>query len=184
MNERIPGSWLRGSSTSNSPIERFWGELMSKCLENIKLLFVDMENRYFELEVHNPVHMTALHYVFLPIMNMIVSRFVASKNHQPHRSHPRSMSPYQYYIRESLRYNTQHRIRDDVTHLSSYDNWEPKIDNIPGLQLSGEEFDALLQMLNQQLPQTELVANIDDEERCRLLFRRAVQVVTDFMSNR
>ena len=60
VNNHIPGSWLRGSSTSNNRIERFWEELKSKCFSKMKLLFHEMETVYRILNPDYPVHKLAL----------------------------------------------------------------------------------------------------------------------------
>ena len=71
-------SYLGGPSKFNTRIERLWKDVM----RNVIVLFRDRFVRYEEqgLDMEDPVHMFALHHMFLPLINHYLDQFVLMWN--------------------------------------------------------------------------------------------------------
>jgi len=63
-------------------IERFWRDVGYGMLSFYRQVFSWMEDSNI-LDVENPYHMYALHYVYLPRINQQLQQFMSAWNHHP-----------------------------------------------------------------------------------------------------
>ncbi len=68
LTERGEGSMITGTSTHNQRIERLWRDVFEGVLSYFYNLFYHMEDREI-LDPLNPVHLAALHYVYMDELN-------------------------------------------------------------------------------------------------------------------
>ena len=94
------GSIITGASTHNQRIERFWRD-MHRCVTKLYYrLFYHLENAGV-LDPVNEIHLFALHYIYLPRINVSLSEFKSGWNHHSIRT-AHSRSPYQLFVEGSL----------------------------------------------------------------------------------
>ena len=90
------GSFIAGRSVHNQRIERLWRDVFSSCTVLFYNVFWYMEEEQL-LDVENEIHLFAMHYVFLPRINMAIHQFVLAWNNHT-LSSERNMSPVQLWI--------------------------------------------------------------------------------------
>ncbi|XP_058630121.1 uncharacterized protein LOC131539512 isoform X2 [Onychostoma macrolepis] len=94
-------SVLRGQSTHNQRIERFWGDLWSGMINVYHSLFTFLESEGI-IDLANELHMWALHYVYLPRINRDLRVFRRRWNNHGLRTEGFS-TPVQLFVRACLR---------------------------------------------------------------------------------
>ncbi|XP_070176885.1 uncharacterized protein [Littorina saxatilis] len=100
------GSAMQGRSDHNQRIERLWLDVWKDVVNPYHDLITAMGTPQAEgglgiLNMDNPIHLWALHYVFLPRLNRSLQWFVEQKNHQPLRTE-RNRTPLQLFFRGML----------------------------------------------------------------------------------
>lgn len=88
---------LVGSSVHNQQIERLWRDVFRCVCHHFYTLFYHMEDS----SILNPIHdldLFALHYVFIPRINVSIAQFINAWNHHPLRTE-RGLSPLQLWQR-------------------------------------------------------------------------------------
>lgn len=75
-------SFMWGSSTHNTRIERMWVEVGSQFARAWRAFFFRLEDLH-GLERKNPFHLWLLHYLFLDLINQDCNEFVESWNAHP-----------------------------------------------------------------------------------------------------
>ncbi|RDX53979.1 hypothetical protein OH76DRAFT_1313617, partial [Lentinus brumalis] len=75
-------SFMWGSSTRNTRIERMWVEVGSQFAYGWRAFFTRLE-RWHRLDPSNPAHLWLLHYLFLELINVDCKRFREDWNHHP-----------------------------------------------------------------------------------------------------
>ncbi|XP_070211595.1 uncharacterized protein [Littorina saxatilis] len=100
------GSAMQGRSDHNQRIECLWLDVWKDVVNPYHDLFTAMGTPQAEgglgiLNMDNPIHLWALHYVFLPRLNRSLQWIVEQKNHQPLRTE-RNRTPLQLFFRGML----------------------------------------------------------------------------------
>ena len=93
-------SFIAGPSTHNQRIERLWRDVFRVVGHYFYYIFYGMEDSGI-LNTTNPLHMFALHTVFLPRINVALQEFMEPFNHHKIRT-MQNWSPYQVWVNSIL----------------------------------------------------------------------------------
>ena len=132
------GSHITGRSVNNIRIERLWRDVFSQCLSTYYHLFYFMEDNGI-LDPDNPIHLFALHYIFMIRINSSLASFTEAWNGHPLRT-ANNLSPFQLWIRGIMHHS--HEINPPIQELTDLDD-----DNIN----SSSSHDTMLQELERQV---------------------------------
>ena len=91
---------IRGSSVHNQRIERLWRDMWNGATNVFYRLFYFMEDRSI-LNCDDPHHLWALHYVFIPRINVALVNFQEQWNNHGIRTE-RYLSPKQLFVSRAL----------------------------------------------------------------------------------
>lgn len=88
------GSYLWGSSTHNSRIERLWVEIGTQFARQWRAVFLRLE-KYHHLDRKNPQHLWLIHAIFLEAINQDCEQFRQNWNSHPlsRKGHGGNQSP-------------------------------------------------------------------------------------------
>ncbi len=129
-------AWLQGSSVHNQRIERLWRDMRSGFTEFWEGFFRDMERQGI-LDVSSDRNLTALHYVFLPIVNRFLDDFTASWNHHKIRTE-QQRTPHQLYVAGMLeRYGSDYTAVREILNDTAINPQEFGVEFLGG-DLQGE----------------------------------------------
>ncbi len=102
-------SFIAGRSVHNQRIERLWRDVFSSCILTYYSLFWYMEESGL-LNIDNPSHLFALHYVYIPRINECLHQFASAWNSHP-LSSVGNLSPNQLWLTGSHPENTDEEVR-------------------------------------------------------------------------
>ncbi|KAK6983886.1 Integrase catalytic domain-containing protein [Favolaschia claudopus] len=97
------GSFLWGTSTRNTRIERLWVEVGSQFARRWRGFFLRLE-RLHQLNADNPHHLWLLHYLFLDEINADCQEFQAQWNHHPISGKGKNQAPVDMRFEGELKY--------------------------------------------------------------------------------
>lgn len=89
------GSAIVGSSVHNQRIERFWRDMHRCVTTTFYRLFYFLEHQYL-LDPVNEIHLYAVHYIFLPRINIALQKFAEGWNNHGIRTE-HGMTPNQLF---------------------------------------------------------------------------------------
>jgi hypothetical protein len=99
----VKAPFIRGKSTSNTPIERHWKTIGERFTQKYARTFAQLEEQH-DLDVDEPVDIFCLHYCFLPLINRTIStHIVAHNSHGSTTKGERGWSPYKKWLDGNLK---------------------------------------------------------------------------------
>ncbi|KAL2076327.1 hypothetical protein ACEWY4_028079 [Coilia grayii] len=139
-------SHITGRSVHNQRIERLWRDVYTQVLDLFHNLFSQMEESWM-LAPDSEIHLFALHWVFLPLIQSHLRHFQDAWNLHGLRTE-NSQSPYQLWLRN----------RDAVVD-------PPEVDDLYGASMDGPDLEDLAGV---DIPEVQLPRDLTAEELRRL----------------
>lgn len=153
------GSAIKGKSSHNQRIERLWVDVWDNLSNEFYDLFSYMEIEHL-LDLTNPKHVFALHFIFLPRINQRLSSFIFQYNNHP-LSTEHNRTPNQLFIQGILQNNTCNVSVQEIVHKAG--NSLETVDEIEeyGIEQNEDDHDESAESLNEtERPEHQIQENL------------------------
>ena len=178
LQKRGPGrkSMITGKSTHNQRVERSWRDVYTGVLSYFSFIFTYLEDQNV-LDSSNLVHITALHYVYLPLIGEKLERWKQAWS--THRLRTVNSSPIRLWVSGQM----THPIGvapdnvDEFYGAEDYNNTEEQEDTRPIFEFDG------IPLSEDCLRDLENLLSIDQREDCGIShYNEAVRIITQYQT--